>query len=152
MRSKLPPRIFRLLAITALAVASAGCGNSHPRTVTVRGRVTLDGGLWPTAGRLYFSPLEPAAGYTRHSGMAEFDTNGQFAAWTWSKGDGLMPGKYKVGVECWKVAPTMGGPREVSYVADSHLAAAKSPIEIVVEEGKPLPDVAWDIPGNPKAR
>ena len=96
-------------------------------------------------------PLEPAAGFPRHPGMAEFDTDGHFAASTWSRGDGLMPGRYKVGVECWKVPPTMGGPPELSYVADSHQAAARSPIELIVEQGKPATGVEWSVPKNPKA-
>ena len=136
-----------------LILALTGCGGpSHPATVSVRGRVTLDGGEWPAAGRLYFNTLEPAAGFPRRPGRAEFAANGRFTAWTWDPGDGLMPGRYKVGVECWKVPPTMGGPKEVSYVADSHVAAARSPIEFTVEAGKPLADLEWNIPGNPKVR
>jgi hypothetical protein len=146
MRSPFP-------AIAALAILVAGCGgNPHPKTVAVSGQVKLDGGPWPVAGRLYFTALEPAAGFPRHGGMADFATDGRFVAWTWSAGDGLIPGKYKVGVECWKVPPSMRGPPAVSYVADSHLAAARSPIEIVVEEGKPVHGVQWDVPRNPKAK
>ena len=136
-----------------LCLALAGCGGTqHPATLAVSGRVTLGGGEWPVAGRMYFNSLEPAAGFPRHPGMAEFAADGRFTASTWGHGDGLMPGRYKVGVECWKVPPTMGGPPAVSYVADSHLAAARSPIELTVEAGKPLSGLEWDIPRNPKTR
>jgi hypothetical protein len=133
------------------ALALAGCGPSRPTTVPVSGRVTLAGGTWPAAGVLYFNPVEPAAGFPRHSGMATFTRDGHFAATTWQPHDGLMPGRYKVGVECWQVTPTMGGPPEVSYVADSHTVAAQSPIELVVAPGKPQRALLWDIPQR-KAR
>jgi hypothetical protein len=140
------------VAIAALALFIGGCGSSHPTTVRVSGRITFEGRAWPVGGRLYFNSVEPAAGFPRHSGMAEFGTDGRFVATSWNKGDGLVPGKYKVGVECWKVPPTMGGPPEVSYVADSHLAAARSPIELTVEAGKPLSGLEWNIPKNPRAQ
>jgi hypothetical protein len=38
-------------------------------------------------------------------GYATFDMDGEFEATTWKDGDGLMPGKYGVAVECWKVKP-----------------------------------------------
>jgi hypothetical protein len=108
----------------------------------------LEGGQWPTGGKLYFNPVKPAAGFPGHSGTADFTTDGRFAVGTWERTDGLMPGKYKVGVECWKVPPTMAGPG-VSYAADLYLAAACCPIELTVEAGKPLTGLNWDIPRNP---
>ena len=140
------------LVVAALFLAvSTGCGRDGPETVPVAGKVTLDGGAWPTAGRLYFNPLEPAAGLPRRSGTADFDTDGRFRVSSWEKGDGLVPGKYKVGVACWKVPPSMEGPPAVSYVAQPYQAAATSDKVIVIEPGSPEVELNWDVPRNPKA-
>ena len=146
----LPAASSLLVAALCLAV-SAGCGRSGPETVPVVGKVTLDGGAWPTAGRLYFNPLETAEGLPRRPGTADFDTDGRFTVSSWEQGDGLVPGKYKVGVECWKVQPTMGGPPAVSYVAEPYQAAATSDKVVVIEPGSPEVELNWDVPRNPKA-
>ena len=147
----LPAASSVLLAALCLA-GSAGCGRSGPETVPVTGKVTLDGGAWPTAGMLYFNPLETAEGLPRRSGRADFDTDGWYTVSSWEPGDGLVPGKYKVGVECWKVRPTMDGPPSVSYVAEPYQASATSELVIVIEPGSSAVEQNWDIPGNPKAR
>jgi hypothetical protein len=99
-------------ALVLLAtLACVGCGDSRPETIPVTGRLTYGGGDWPNEGVIYFTALEPAEGFPRRAGTGYFEADGSFEAQTWVEGDGLMPGKYRVSVECWKVPPKIDGPR-----------------------------------------
>ena len=57
---------------------------------------------------LFFAPSEPAEGFPRRPGTADFNEDGEFEASSFKTGDGLLPGKYVVNVECWEVPPSMG--------------------------------------------
>ena len=142
------PPCARRIALGLLAtLAFAGCGGGdHPDTVPVQGRLTYGGGDWPNPGIIYFTVLEPAEGFPRHAGTAKFDTDGRFRAKTWEEGDGLMPGKYRVSVECWKVPPSMDGPPSVSYVPIELQIASRSDWEIeVTPDGEAL-EIQRDVP------
>lgn len=143
-------RRARYVAVTSacllMVVSLPGCGNDRPKTIPVSGRVTYGGGDWPTGGRLYFTSIEPAEGYIRRPGKAFFDADGNFRAGSWEESDGLVPGKYKVSVECWKTAPTMGGPPSESYVATEYQVAAKTPWEIEVTLDGGAVKLERDIP------
>lgn len=92
-----------------------GCSkSSRPTTIPVSGVVTFDGEEPEYMGALYFAPLEIPEGYPKRGGRAIFDTDGKFAATSFDDGDGLVPGTYKVRIECWKKAPGMGGGAGVS--------------------------------------
>ena len=130
----------------ACFAAIAGCGRRGPEVVKVKGRVTFGGGAWPTEGTLYFTPVAPAAGMPARPAPAHFDVNGDFTVTSFDKGDGLVPGKYKVAVECWEVAPMMGGGPPKSYVAGRFQTAATSGIEVVIESGAGTAFVELDVP------
>ena len=99
------------IATIAISTIAAGCSDGV-KTVPVKGRVTLGGGDWPRKGIIYFACSEPAEGYSRRSGVGDFDVDGAFVVTSYKKGDGLTPGKYVVNIECWEVPPSMGrGPR-----------------------------------------
>ena len=110
-----PCRMRACVALVALASGAAvsGCGPSDAKDlVPVAGRVTLDGGGWPKSGRLTFLPAgesssHASAGGPRPTrpGFAEFGKDGRFVAQTRRPGDGLMPGRYRVGVSCWLEEP-----------------------------------------------
>jgi hypothetical protein len=137
---------MRRLAVVLLAFAVTGCGGSdRPDTIPVRGHLTYDGGDWPMPGRIYFTPLEPAEGFPRRPGTANFDTDGRFSAKTWEDGDGLMPGKYRISIECWKVPPTLQGPSPVSYVPLDLQIAAKSEWELEVAPNSDAIEIERDI-------
>lgn len=109
-------------AALVLLAGLVGCGQEGPERVLVSGRVTYGGGDWPKAGVIYFTPLENAPGMTLHPGLGYFDTDGDFEAQTFGPGDGLVPGKYRVRVECWEVEPSPDpkhGPPK-SYVPDKY--------------------------------
>ena len=141
------PSCTRRIALGLLAtLAFAGCGgNSHPDTISVHGRLTYGGGDWPQPGFIYFTALEPAEGFPRHAGTAKFDTDGRFRVGTWEEGDGLMPGRYRVSVECWKVRPSIDGPSSVSYVPIELQVASRSKWEIKVAVDGEAIEIERDI-------
>ena len=123
----------------------AGCGSGRPETVDVSGRITLGGGDWPKPGQLYFTLVKPAEGFTRRPGKATFDVDGDFKAFTWKPGDGLMPGTYRVHVACWETPPTIeGGGR--SHVPEPYGAAATSPLELSLQPGQGAVTLDWNVP------
>ena len=107
-----------------------GCGPNTPRCVPVNGKVTLDGGKVPGPGYIYFT-TEATEGVSR-PGTAEFDADGNYTARTFVAGDGLLPGKYLLRVDCWETAPNMGGKPVVSHIAAKYQDASKSGLELTV--------------------
>jgi hypothetical protein len=98
-------------------------------------------------------PLEPAAGLPRRPATASFSADGQFGAPTsWQEGDGVVPGKYKVYVMCWKVPPTSTGPPPVSYVAPKYQSAATSDRTVEITSESADEEFVWDFPSNPEAQ
>ena len=136
----------RHFTIAILFATLVGCGSSdRPKTVRVEGTVTLAGKTWPAAGRLYFTPTKPAAGYPRKPGSARFDTSGRFVAGSFADTDGLVPGTYGIRVECWKVPPKLGGPPAVSHVDPRYFKPTSSGLTLEVPpDGGPI-EVSWDI-------
>ena len=143
MRS--PTGTAAVLWLACAAVLPAGCGSNYPQTVPVSGRVTMDGGAMPGPGRLYFTPAEPAQGFPRHPGTASFESDGHFTVTTFESADGLMPGRYLVAVECWEVAPAMGGQAPKSYLSPKYQAAKSSGWEVVIEPGSSRRFVEFDV-------
>jgi hypothetical protein len=94
----------------------ASCGSNLPRTIPVAGVVTFDGKAPPAAGNVLFLPTEAAEGYPMRPATAAFGTDGRFKAQTFDPGDGLMPGKYLVSIECWDTPPSMQGNPGKSFV------------------------------------
>ena len=124
------------VAVACLLAAPtlSGCRPADERgLVPVAGQVTLDGGAWPQPGKLYFLPVAaadvpPAAPRSTRPGFAEFDTAGRFVAQSRRPGDGLMPGRYRVGVWCWRKEPSAeeagegpAGPEAFRHAATSSL-------------------------------
>ena len=125
----------------------AGCARSGPEVVPVAGKITYAGGPWPRGGFIFFTTDEPAAGMPIRPAWATFDTDGQFQATSFSPGDGLVPGRYKVYIEAWEKAPEMGAkslPR--SLVPKKYPSAKTSDLEIDVAPGQGKITVAWDVP------
>ncbi len=126
----------------------AGCGPQRPETVAVRGRVLFDGQPPPKEGMVYFAPLEPAEGFPRRPGRAEFDAQGHFRATTFDGTDGLIPGHYRIGVDCWETLPQAEGPPAVSLVPAAYREPSTSGLELVVEPGARSMTVEFDLRAN----
>jgi hypothetical protein len=76
-----------------------GCyGGNRPKTIPIKGHVTLDGQPPGEVGKLHFTPTEAAEGYDKRPAMGGFDVDGAYTVMSWSPGDGLVPGHYTVNV------------------------------------------------------
>jgi hypothetical protein len=128
-------RFFALVAVLLVA----GCGSGEPKCVPVSGKVTLDGGPVPGPGFIYFNSDGTGKEITSRPGTAEFDAEGNYRAKTFTDGDGLLPGKYVIRVDCWKTPPNMQGKPVVSFLPPRYQDAAQSKLELTVEPGaKPI--------------
>jgi hypothetical protein len=99
----------------------------------VSGVVTVDGRDPPGMGKIMFTPTQPAAGFPRRPGIARFDVDGAYQVQSWDPGDGLVPGLYKVSVECWETPPNLEGKTVKSYIAKQHLSPSTSGLELTIE-------------------
>ena len=122
----------------------AGCGESGPPMVRVEGRVTFSGVPPPKPGKITFAPIESAEGLPKHHGTADFDTNGDFVVTTFNKGDGLIPGKYRVDIKCWKKNPT-----PATMISDNYVPPTYRPPELVIDQATTEPVRAdYDVPSK----
>jgi hypothetical protein len=145
------PRAFRMkhhvcCHAAGWAVAVAGCCTSsdRPPTVPVSGTITFDGDPCPKSGVINFSPIEVAAGMPRRPGSGHFETNGQFSVASFEDGDGLVPGKYSVRIDCWKRPPLGDGNPPVSYISGDY----RPPEVEVTRDGGPIV-FDLDVPAAP---
>lgn len=81
-------------------IIAAGCGPTRPSTVRVTGRVLPPTGSWPASGLLVFLPDAAEPGVATRPGRAVFGTDGRFTAGAFAADDGLVPGRYRVIVQC----------------------------------------------------
>lgn len=103
-----------ILAATICAVVG-GCSKKHRvKTVPVAGVVRLKSRAWPANGNISFVPLEAAPGYPLRPGWAVFNQEGKFSAGCFEDGDGLVPGKYTVNIDCWDVGQQPGNKKPAS--------------------------------------
>src|SRR3972149_6607565 len=135
--------------LASTCVVGCGSGSDLP-LVPVSGRVTFSGGPPPKEGRVIFSQLPGTGidGLPNRPGRATFGTDGEFVAMTFQPGDGLLPGKYQVRVECVDGVPEANTPWDaISFVPSTY-----QPQELAVEQGKGPIDVSYDVPPNPNKR
>ena len=111
----------------------AGCGNQGPEMVSVRGKVTLQGGPWPRPGIVNFTPVKAAEGLPSKPASGRFDVDGSFVATT-GEYSGLIPGEYRVSVTCWLREPGDNDPGQ-SYTPESFTNPARSGLELKIPRG-----------------
>jgi hypothetical protein len=68
-------------------------------------------------------------------GIGDFAADGAYEAKTFAPGDGLLPGRYKLRVECWKTPPNMEGKPAVSYLPAKYQNPQQSGLELNVKPG-----------------
>lgn len=145
---------FRLLLV-ALAFGGwsvAGCGSGMPQTVPVSGRVTFDGQAPPGPGAVYFLPQEAAEGFPIRPATGDFDKDGYYKVKTFDPGDGLMPGKYTMHVECWKSPPNMEGKPVISFVPSKYQSAESSGFEVEITTDMESKEVNLDLAASIQQR
>ena len=135
------------VVLCLLLMMLTGCGKKGPEFVPVKGTITFGGGTWPKPGCLYFTVESPASDMTSRPGTGEFDTKGNITATTLNRGDGLMPGRYKIAVVCWEVPPSLASSApSKSYVPLRYRSASTSGLEVTVEPGQRVVELNLDIP------
>lgn len=132
--------------IVAIALIALGCQDDPLAKVRVHGIVTFDGGPCPAAGRVTFSPIEVANGAPRRPAAGVFETDGAYEAMSFRPGDGLIPGKYLVGVACFDPAKLSGAPSDQEFMAASYVADDFQPAELIVEPGSGPIEFNFDVP------
>lgn len=118
--------------LAACLLLASGCAEDRG-LIPVSGKVTLDGKAMPGRGDLTFVPVEIAEGFPVRPAKAEFDVDGEYSAQSFTPGDGLYPGTYRVLVSCWEVAPTPDGPPAKSYISQRYQSRAESNLEVKVD-------------------
>lgn len=139
---------FLFAWLAAAAVLSVGCSGSGLPLVPVSGKVTFNGGPCPKAGTIAFIPASDAGvpGLPHRAGRATYDVDGKFTVTSFKEGDGLLPGRYRVDVECVNGIPSATTPWEqISFVPTDY-----KPPELVVEEGQSAIEVNYDVPPKKK--
>jgi len=143
------PKTQSALLTAAACLFLAGCRRDGPEVVPVEGKITYGGGSWPRPGMLYFTPLQPAAGFPNRPAWAEFATDGSFRPTSFQRNDGLVPGRYQVAVECWETPPTMGSAIPArSCVPPKYRSPSTSGLEVNVLPAQKKVSLEWDVPGT----
>ena len=138
--------LYWLPATCLLLLLPTGCGRQGPEMVPVEGTIIFGGGPWPKPGVLNFTVESPAPGLPNRPAMGLFDTDGRLTVTTFKRGDGLIPGKYRIGVECWEVRPEMASPTPPkSYVPPRYRSAATSGLTVIVEPGQKVVTLNLDV-------
>lgn len=120
-------------AVFLLLLASVlGCGNSNG-TVKVSGVLTVAGGPPPGPGTISFTVVQPADGFPNRPAMAKFGDDGVYKVTTYDPGDGLLPGKYQVAVECYETPPNMDGKPVKSFIDKKYMNGETSGFELNIE-------------------
>jgi hypothetical protein len=141
------PLSLRTVVMCAFAILAAGCGRTGPEVVPVEGTITFGGGPWPKPGVVNFVVETPSPGLPNRPAMGLFDTNGHLTVTTYKEGDGLIPGTYKIGVECWEIRPEMMKPGvEKSYVPTRYGSPMTSGFSVAVEPGQKVVKLDLDVP------
>jgi hypothetical protein len=79
-----------------------------------------------------------------------FEKDGRFKAQTFDPGDGLMPGKYLVSIECWDTPPNMQGNPGKSFVPRKYQNPQTSGLVVEVTPKSRAQDVRFDVVTKPQ--
>lgn len=140
---RLPGSVFRIAVAAIVCSLLAGCGDPGMPTTKVAGKITFNGGPPPETGTIAFSlvPGTGMKGLPYRPGSSPFGTDGNFVVNSFGKGDGLLPGTYKVRITCLSGPPSAGPLEMLSYVP---LDWTPEDLVITGEEGSV--SVAYDVP------
>ena len=139
--------VLPAICLLLLLPPAVGCGRKGPQPVPVEGTITFGGGSWPKPGTLRFTLDMAGTDMPACPATAIFDTDGKVTVTTFKTGDGLIPGKYKVTVQCWQVAPQPENPMAArSYVPARYQNAATSDLAVNITSGQSGADFKLDVP------
>lgn len=124
-----------------------GCSKRDVKTVEVTGTVRLEKGAWPAEGNISFVPLEAASGYPLRPGWAVFNSNGEFSAGCYEDGDGLIPGKYVVNIDCWDAEAKPGRGKPAPSCIPAKYQRGFKELAVPADGDGPI-TVQWTIPAK----
>ena len=134
------------LAVFAL-ICFAGCGKSNSLTKQVRGQLSFEGAAPPAEGQVTFAPIESAPNFPTRPASGDFDKTGAFTLTTFAPGDGVIPGKYRVNINCWREPPTLKTKLSANYVP------ADFKFEVTVDQNAEEPvELRIDVPKIQRGR
>jgi hypothetical protein len=133
----------------AVCLLLFGCGDQGMPTTKVSGKISFDGGPPPTFGTIAFSlvPGTGAEGLPYRPGSSPFGKDGAFEVNSFGKGDGLLPGTYKVRITCLSGPPSSAPLEEISYVPLDW-----SPDDLVITGDQGSVSVEYDVPPKKPSR
>jgi hypothetical protein len=115
---------LRIAALALAMISLAGCGTDRPTTIPITGRITIDGQPPGESGRLHFTPVEVAAGYSKRPAGGAFGVDGVYRVMSWEPDDGLVPGTYTVSL--------MPGDDSTTKIPDRYRQSGTSGLEVEV--------------------
>ncbi len=137
-----------LIVGISFILGCSGEGGTAPSTTKVGGKITYGGGEWPHKATLSFVSVAGAASNTElHSGSADVKPDGTFTAETFAPGDGLVPGKYEVIVNCWD-SDQVTNPNAKNLAPKEFQSPGTTPLKVDVPAGSAPITVEWDVPAK----
>jgi len=136
---------LRLLLLLPAAMAIVSCGPNLPKTIRVSGQVTFDGQPPPASGSVLFLPIEAGEGFPSRPASGAFGTDGGFKVKTFEPGDGLMPGKYLLAIECWDTPPSMQGNPGKSHVPKKYQSPQTSGFKLDITRDMGPQEINLDV-------
>lgn len=132
-------RLGYLICLTLIAVL-AGCADSGPPRVPVRGQITFAGGQWPKPAMVDFVAEKPAEGMPNLPTSVELKGDGKFAT-------ELVPGEYVINITCWEVEMQPDNPSSgKSYIPAKYHQEGPDRMKVAVPLGSKGPiEVKYDI-------
>ena len=142
--SMLPPVAIRRLSVLGF-VGSLGL----MLLVPVIGTVTFAGDRPPAGGTVSFLPVSEDG--PRRPALGTFDAQGVLRVTSFTEGDGLLPGTYRIEMRCISSVPrggaAEGDPHQSTVIVD-HVPEDFSPPPLVVPRGGRV-ICAIDVPAKP---
>lgn len=142
--SRVNDMIHRIFTLAVLGLIASGCSRDLPELVPVSGRVQFAGESPPATGVIHFLPLERSGNLPRKPGMGSFGMDGRFEVQSFNGVKGLVPGRYRVKIECFSHPPAAspGGYEKASYVPADY-----QPPELIIEPNqRRVDDLFYNVP------
>jgi hypothetical protein len=131
----------------ALGPLVAGCGSQVP-TVPLQGKVTWQGKPL-TDGTVTFSPVKVAAGLPNRPASGELGPDGVYRLSSFRRGDGLLPGEYRVTVRSLLQWPNPDSDRPAVWrIPERYGDPARSGLRFTMPAGARAP-LTFDIDIQP---
>jgi hypothetical protein len=126
---------FCLLCCSFLLLA-AGCGDGFPKRFPVSGSVKFADGSPVKTGT-----IELGGNGSRWTASGEIQRDGSFSLTTVKKGDGVVPGEYKVVIRQMVLAylPAEGGHDHGKLVSDHYRDYKTTDLKVTIDEGANSP-------------